>query len=509
MFNSSSLRFSCLSGSIALLVSLGSGFCPSATAADGVAQSEICNTMTKSDFSKMRHTICTVETVPSNFPTVGPGMFDPDCDGSPELVSGTGLFISSSTVLTNAHNLFHRRSSPCSSSFNFMFFGNSGSSFVTPASMPLAGTNQILRPFGQYRSQGRIVPIKYMDPGAKPFRRDIGLIFLDRQFTGGRTFLTMQFGKAKRVEVSGYSSHFSPSPAIAPFLHGTEGDVSVRSNRYQHYWIDTKKGISGSPQVEVTSRRVVGVHNAQTPFCAGGPWWGGKNVDLIKSALQLAMLNDAATTSTMVSRHPGDLGNLPWEIVREMTLSDQEILIELDELRVIDPEVDNQVDMARECMQIIQGEFYHWEEYDLIPNDDQSPQFVRMIEPMEYWMPAPEAQALLSAARNWGEKYNVDPLAIEPESTGFVEPGYSPEIILDEIPQDEVEDEEPEEWFEESQDDQVPGDINQDNVVDASDLGSMLANWGQSGATDINLDGLTDSADLGMLLANWTTDLNQ
>jgi hypothetical protein len=81
--------------------------------------------------------------------------------------------------------------------------------------------------------------------------------------------------------------------------------------------------------------------------------------------------------------------------------------------------------------------------------------------------------------------------------------------MLDEIPQDEVEDEDPEEWYEESQDDQVPGDLNNDNVVDASDLGSMLANWGQSGSTDINLDGLTDSADLGMLLANWTTDPNQ
>jgi hypothetical protein len=57
-------------------------------------------------------------------------------------------------------------------------------------------------------------------------------------------------------------------------------------------------------------------------------------------------------------------------------------------------------------------------------------------------------------------------------------------------------------------------DINQDDIVDGADLGSLLLQWGDcegncSGCTglcnaDINGDGVVDGADLGILLLNWT-----
>jgi len=50
----------------------------------------------------------------------------------------------------------------------------------------------------------------------------------------------------------------------------------------------------------------------------------------------------------------------------------------------------------------------------------------------------------------------------------------------------------------------LPGDFNQDGVVDAADLGAMLGGWGLSGPTDLNEDGTTDGADLGLLLLYWT-----
>ena len=50
----------------------------------------------------------------------------------------------------------------------------------------------------------------------------------------------------------------------------------------------------------------------------------------------------------------------------------------------------------------------------------------------------------------------------------------------------------------------IPGDTNGDGIVDASDLGMLLAAWGSSGASDINGDGVTDGADLAILLANWS-----
>ena len=50
---------------------------------------------------------------------------------------------------------------------------------------------------------------------------------------------------------------------------------------------------------------------------------------------------------------------------------------------------------------------------------------------------------------------------------------------------------------------QVPGDIDGDGVVNATDLAILFNNWGGAGATDVNGDGVTDGADLSILLANW------
>jgi hypothetical protein len=46
-------------------------------------------------------------------------------------------------------------------------------------------------------------------------------------------------------------------------------------------------------------------------------------------------------------------------------------------------------------------------------------------------------------------------------------------------------------------------DLNDDDKVDGADLGLLLSNWGNPGATDFDGDGDTDGADLGLLLGNW------
>lgn len=49
-----------------------------------------------------------------------------------------------------------------------------------------------------------------------------------------------------------------------------------------------------------------------------------------------------------------------------------------------------------------------------------------------------------------------------------------------------------------------PCDLNDDGVVDGSDLGFLLGEWGQSGSpADLNKDGIVDGADLGQLLGCW------
>ncbi|MHC4976817.1 MAG: hypothetical protein ACYTF7_09460 [Planctomycetota bacterium] len=49
----------------------------------------------------------------------------------------------------------------------------------------------------------------------------------------------------------------------------------------------------------------------------------------------------------------------------------------------------------------------------------------------------------------------------------------------------------------------IPHDLNLDLMVDGSDLGLFLANWGNTGTTDFNDDGVTNGSDLGLLLARW------
>ena len=48
-----------------------------------------------------------------------------------------------------------------------------------------------------------------------------------------------------------------------------------------------------------------------------------------------------------------------------------------------------------------------------------------------------------------------------------------------------------------------PADLNGDGAVNGADLGLLLGNWGQAGASDLNGDGTTNGADLGLLLGSW------
>ena len=50
----------------------------------------------------------------------------------------------------------------------------------------------------------------------------------------------------------------------------------------------------------------------------------------------------------------------------------------------------------------------------------------------------------------------------------------------------------------------VPGDLNEDGVVNGADLGLLLAQWGGPGSGDFSGDGFVGGADLGLLLSYWT-----
>lgn len=53
----------------------------------------------------------------------------------------------------------------------------------------------------------------------------------------------------------------------------------------------------------------------------------------------------------------------------------------------------------------------------------------------------------------------------------------------------------------------VPGDLNGDGIVDGADMGLLLSAWGtcRGCSADLNGDGMVDGADMGLLLAYWTS----
>jgi hypothetical protein len=47
------------------------------------------------------------------------------------------------------------------------------------------------------------------------------------------------------------------------------------------------------------------------------------------------------------------------------------------------------------------------------------------------------------------------------------------------------------------------GDISHDGVVNGSDLGILLGDWGAASTADLNHDGIVTGADVGLLLGAW------
>lgn len=52
----------------------------------------------------------------------------------------------------------------------------------------------------------------------------------------------------------------------------------------------------------------------------------------------------------------------------------------------------------------------------------------------------------------------------------------------------------------------IYGDLNEDDIVNGADLGTLLASWGTTGCdiADLNGDGTVNGSDLGILLGAWT-----
>jgi hypothetical protein len=309
-------------------------------------------------------------------------------------------------------------------------------------------------------------------------------------------------GGGSNVKIAGYASAFATSSGAFPNQREGEGSRSIGDAEFQSYWIDSKKGISGSPQWDSVTRRIVGVHAYDMwLLCAGGPRFGGRNASLARTIFGLGCSPQGLAGAQ-------DEDEMDWDVLRELTLSDPEILVPIEELRVVDPFFEPTGEPDRMVFQVIENNHYEWHEYDVQGPLGETFQMVEMILPRQEWLSAMHAQALLSASRNWGVKYSQLPPQETWESFTYDEESV---IELDNFEEDfpELEDDfEAAEWIsiDSYEDEEVLGDIDGDGVVNGSDLAELLGDWSNANgsSSDLNLDGVVDGQDLAMLLGNWS-----
>lgn len=463
-----------------------------------------CSPMEEVSLEWPHHTVCVLTMVPTNLPGS-----DPDCDGQPENFAGSGVLINNCTVLSCAHNFFNRRSmkvrctSP-GSDFDFLM-NNASDCTVTPAAIRLgsSGNGVMVGPFGQFVAAQVGVDERYTRPGnLRNMRRDIGFVRLREGVWNLRTFMALQTNglssNASDLHVAGYSPFFDIGSDVFSNQHRGIASSPWGDTSFHNYGIDTHGGISGGPQFDSRTNRIVGIHAYDMgPFCAGGPRFGGANKNIAKAIFNQDCWSGPTDDDQFES--------MPWDLVRELTQGDMEILVSMEELRLIDAIPDWQFEPTRHVMQVIENTVYEWNEWDIDHESGTPVQMVEMILPQPEWLNALHAQALLSASRNWGVKYSQLP----PEEVWEYYSAQSRTVFeeeeLQEFPeQDDSDPNAPAEFLVLS-DAPITGDLDGDGQVNGSDLAALLGQWGlQGGSADLNQDGIINGADLAIFLANWT-----
>jgi hypothetical protein len=472
---------------------------------------DACDPMNEVDLAWPHHTVCHLGIRPTNIPGS-----DIDCDGFADGFVGSGVLVNHCTVLTCAHVFFNRKSRDLActrpgTNFDFLM-ADASDCIVTPAAIRWGspGSGRMLGPLGQFKAGQVGVDERYTRSGnLRHMRNDIGYARLREGVWHLRTFMALQVGglsgTASDLHVAGYSPAFNAAGESFSNLHKGIAPSPWGDTGFHNYGVDTHGGISGGPQWDSRTNRIVGIHAYDMgPFCAGGPRFGGANKSIAEAIFAMSCSDGANDDDQFES--------MPWDALLQKTIVDPDVRIEMDELRLVNG-IDNWPHAPmRRVFQVIENTTYEWYEYDLIdPFDTRPLQMVRMVQPQQKWLDATEAQGLLSASRNWGVKYSQLP----PQDAwqGYEVLGTSElEETLDGFPEADDDDADGQFDFtvlEGTPDDAIEGDIDGDGQVGGADLAGLLGTWGQVGSPeqascDINGDGVVDGVDLAKLLANWT-----
>ncbi|MDZ4754683.1 MAG: hypothetical protein SGJ11_09320 [Phycisphaerae bacterium] len=428
--------------------------------------------------------------LPTTFPwnTICTLRYHADFDGILGAV-GSGVLITPYTVLTAGHCVYNRNEGH----YNFSDI------HIQPAAYLNGAT--IAYPYGTRIGDHKHTNSKFADLGFDPKGDvDYGALHIICPFDELDTFMPVRFDYSPSlVNHSGYPVEELPDPARTFDQWFDAGDVIDVDTRQLEYDTRSTGGASGAPVWvlfgDSGERYIVAVNRAHSNECNGlGCRLVWQNEDLIRSWMDW----EPTFAEKLAAGCAFELVAVPFSGVLDFYQAHPQALFSAQELQLIDPIEQPGLPTAR-MFQVIGNTFYEWLEYRLEPQDPNSQRFLKMIAPVEQWLPVGKARALLTASIRWADQVPAqgnqttgpaDAAMPFPMPIGALPNGGPVDSTIDLPGPMDV--------------GPCSGDLNGDGVVNAADLASLLGAWGQvGGVANLDGNGPVNGADLAILLGAW------
>ncbi len=428
--------------------------------------------------------------VPTSFPwnTICTLRYDSDYDGVLGAV-GSGALITPYTVLTAGHCVYNRNASH----YNYSDI------HVQPAAYLNGAT--IAYPYGTRIADHKHTNSKYADLSFDPKGDvDYGALHIICPFEELDTFMAVRFDYSPSlINMSGYPVEDLPDPARALDQWRGASDVIDVDTRQLEYEEHSTGGASGAPVwvyfAETEERYIVAVNRAHSTDCNGlGCRLVWQNEDLIREWMDW----EPTFAEKLAAGCAFELVAMPFPGVIDFYQQHQDLLMSAQQLKVVDPP-DQPGEPSARVFQIIGNTTYEWLEFRVNPQNPDSPRYLKMISPVQQWLPVFKARALLTASIKWvdvvppqgnqtsGPVGNPIPFPMPVDTMpngGLIDLTIDADGPIDTGP--------------------CPSDLNGDGKVDAADLAIMLGAWGQNGGiADIDQNGSVNGGDLAQLLGAW------
>lgn len=273
---------------------------------------------------------------------------------------------------------------------------------VHPGQYEVSGT--IYRPYGSRMAEYLHTNSKYAGGTYSPVADvDYGALQWTCPFEDLSTFMPVVFDyDAYYINMSGYP--VEDLNYSAPNDQWWDADpVTTLTSRQLVYEARSTGGASGAPvwaYNEADGRRIVGINRGHSSSTNGlGPRMVWQNEDLIESWMdweptELELLSHLCSLPVI----------LPFSGLVDFYKANPSKLLSAQTLKVVSPPQVKGTVPDRVVMQVIENQFYKWEEYLTNASAQDGSKYLRMKKPEDRWLSVYDARVLLTASKQWSQQ---------------------------------------------------------------------------------------------------------